>query len=304
MVTLPLDLDDLLAESAEATAAMPRGHRDRARAPEGRRRTPRGRLLPRRARPRRAGAAALRGLSLRRRLSPPHRRQLLAEPGRPAGSRQRAGAAPGRFRAERRRRRSARWSEGWPGLEARPVEALRLRASARAVSPCVTPTGTRSCSGIDRLVPDLSRLTALLGPRFLGGSFTAAAPARSSAPAGRRRACSSRPRRRLPRAPRRRPYAHRALGIRALAGGQVAHARCGGRALLLSQRAFHEPLERRELAHDHVDDRWDPIALALRRQRDHRSCPRPAPGARARAAAARRARGGGGARTPPGARSG
>ena len=80
MVTLPLDLEDLLgAVGRPRERARPRRHRRRTRAPEGLGRAARERLLPRRPRLRRAGADAVRRLPGRRRLPPSHRPQLVAE---------------------------------------------------------------------------------------------------------------------------------------------------------------------------------------------------------------------------------
>ena len=84
MVTLPLDLEDLLAQSGERPPGRDRArHGRRARAPEGRRRGPREPLLRRGRRLRRAGPAALGRVPRRRRLPPPHRPELVAERGRP-----------------------------------------------------------------------------------------------------------------------------------------------------------------------------------------------------------------------------
>ncbi len=94
MVTLPLDLDDLLAQFTDDPApAVASGHERRARPPEGLGRAACGSVLPRRARPGGTGAAALRGVPRRRRLSPSRGPQFVAEPGRRRRPRQRAGAA-------------------------------------------------------------------------------------------------------------------------------------------------------------------------------------------------------------------
>ena len=103
MVTLPLDLEDLLAQSTgePADAIAPGtgvGHVHMKVADVGRA----SRFYGEDRRLRRAGPAALRRLPRSRGLPPPHRPELLAERGRPAFAGHRAGAAGGALRAGRR----------------------------------------------------------------------------------------------------------------------------------------------------------------------------------------------------------
>ena len=124
MTTLALDLDDLLAQAQNEPDAGDRArHRRRARAHEGHRRSPRRRLLSRRARPGGAGPAALRRVPRRRRLPPPRRPELVAKPRRRTRARQLAGPAEGRARAQR---------PGRPGRARADARRCRLCRRGRA----------------------------------------------------------------------------------------------------------------------------------------------------------------------------
>ena len=153
--TLPLDVEDVLAQAtASARGADRSGHGRRARAPEGRGRAAGGRLLRRRARLRGAGAATLRRVPRRGRLPPPRRAELVAERGRGAAAGQCAGPATRGVRA--RRRRGARRARAL----ARGGSRGGHREGERHASQCTIPTGRCSRSLSPERRPHSSRPTS------------------------------------------------------------------------------------------------------------------------------------------------
>ena len=208
MCTLPLDVEDLLAQAPSRRPRRDRpGHVRRPRAPEGRRRAAGGRLLRRRARLRGAGAAPVGGVPLRRRLPPPPRAELLAERGRGARARAALPACgcvefelPAASDALERASRDARPSDpaassGEPAGEPLTVRDpdgadARLRSGAErpraASSRCDARLGARAPASSTR-----SSSRELLGGGRARDRRQRPSAGRAATPARRRRRCGA-----------------------------------------------------------------------------------------------------------------